>query len=196
MNYKRYALINIVKKYLKEQPLINNKPLKMGAGIVPVAIFNGSLFFLFGKECYDNKWGEFGGKSETNEDKFTTAIREGYEELDGFFGTKQHLKNQVTKNLILSITDLEDRHESFVFKTDYDEKLPLYFNNHHKFLRDKLPEEFFNRKNGLFEKSEIQWFGRNDLIKRKKYFRNFYKPTIDYLINEYDYIYQKSEQLS
>lgn len=196
MNYKRYALINIVKKYLKEQPLINNKPLKMGAGIVPVAIFNGSLFFLFGKECYDNKWGEFGGKSETNEDKFTTAIREGYEELDGFFGTKQQLKNQVTKNLILSITDLEDRHESFVFKTDYNENLPLYFNNHHKFLREKLSEDFFNKKNGLFEKSEIKWFGKNDLIKRKKYFRNFYKPTVDYLINEYDYIYQKSEQLS
>ncbi len=168
----------------------------MGAGIVPVAIFNGSLFFLFGKECYDNKWGEFGGSSEKNEEIFATAIREGYEELDGFFGTEQQLKKKVTENLILSITDLEDKHESFVFKTDYDENLPFYFNNHHKFIQNKLPQNIIKSKNGLFEKSEIKWFGRDELIKRKKYFRNFYKPTVDYLINEYDYIYEKSNYLN
>ena len=66
----------------------------MGAGIVPVAIFKGTLVFLFGKESYDNKWGEFGGSSEKNEEKFATAIREGYEELDGFFGTQQQLKKK------------------------------------------------------------------------------------------------------
>jgi hypothetical protein len=168
----------------------------MGAGIVPVAIFKGSLFFLFGKESYDNKWGEFGGSSENNEDKFSTAIREGYEELDGFFGTEQQLKKKVTENLILSITDLKDKHESFVFKSNYDENLPLYFNNHHKFIKDKLPQNLFEKKNGLFEKSEIKWFGKDDLIKRKKNFRNFYKPTVEYLINEYDYIYEKSFYLN
>ena len=50
--------------------------------------------------------------------------------------------------------------------------------------------------NGLFEKSEIKWFRRDELIKQKKYFRNFYKPTVDYLINEYDYIYEKSNYLN
>jgi len=196
MNYKKSTVINNKKNYVKEQTIIHNKATKMGAGIVPVAIFNGSLFFLFGKECYDNKWGEFGGSSEKNEAKFSTAIREGYEELDGFFGTEQQLKKKVTENLILSITDLEDRHESFVFKTEYDENLPLYFNNHHKFIRNKLSHDIIKSNNGLFEKSEIKWFGRDELIKRKKYFRNFYKPTVDYLINEYDYIYEKSNYLN
>ena len=78
MNYKKSTIINNLKNYVKEQTIIHNKATKMGAGIVPVAIFNGSLFFLFGKECYDNKWGEFGGSSEKNEAKFSTAIREGY----------------------------------------------------------------------------------------------------------------------
>ena len=193
---KSTKLNNYIINHVKEHIILIYNAIIIGAGIVPVAIFNGSLFFLFGKECYDNKWGEFGGSSEKNEAKFATAIREGYEELDGFFGTEQQLKKKVTENLILSITDLEDKHESFVFKTDYDENLPFYFNNHHKFIQNKLPQNIIKSKNGLFEKSEIKWFGRDELIKQKKYFRNFYKPTVDYLINEYDYIYEKSNYLN
>ena len=49
MNYKKSTIINNLKNYVKEQSIIHNKATKMGAGIVPVAIFNGSLFFLFWK---------------------------------------------------------------------------------------------------------------------------------------------------
>ena len=63
-------------------------------------------------------------------------------------------------------------------------------------MTEKLPESYVKNENGLFEKCEIQWFERSDLIRNKKNFRNFYKPTIDYLIKEYDYIYQKCQDLS
>jgi 8-oxo-dGTP pyrophosphatase MutT (NUDIX family) len=167
---------------------------KMGAGIVPVALMKGSLLFLFGKEKSDGRWGEFGGSAMPNEDKFTTAIREGYEELDGFYGSEYQLKKKVVQNLILSIADLEGRHESFIFKTDYDENLPLYFNNHHKFIKKHIPKGFYDENNGYFEKSEIRWFTKDDLVKNKKYFRTFYKPNIDYIINEYDYLLTKSNE--
>ena len=167
----------------------------MGAGIVPVALINGTLYFLFGKEVYDGKWGEFGGGSKLGETKLDTAIREGCEELDGFFGSEYQLKKQVLNNLILSITELDGKHESYVFKTEYDDKLPYYFNNHHKFIKTQIPEHINNDKNGLFEKSEIRWFTKNDLIKNKKYFRIFYKPIVEYLISEHTYILNKSKEI-
>jgi len=67
---------------------------------------------------------------------------------------EQQLKKKVTENLILSITDLEDKHESFVFKTDYDENLPYYFNNHHKFIRNKLPQNIIKSKKWPFLKNQ------------------------------------------
>ena len=57
----------------------------MGAGILPVTIFKGTVFFLLGREKYHNNyWCDFGGSSNINESIYDTAIREGYEELDGF----------------------------------------------------------------------------------------------------------------
>ena len=166
----------------------------MGAGIVPVALMKGSLLFLFGREKSDGRWGEFGGSTNLGEDKLTTAIREGYEELDGFYGSEYQLRKQVTENLILSIGDLDDIHESFIFKIEYDEKLPFFFNNHHKFIKKNIPKSFYESNNGYFEKSEIRWFTKEDLIKNKKYFRGFYRSTIDYLINEYNFILTKSKE--
>jgi len=73
----------------------------MGAGILPVAINNNTVFILLGQEAYDKKWADFGGSpSPKTEAVFKTAIREGYEELDGFLGTKKELKKMVENNLI------------------------------------------------------------------------------------------------
>ena len=67
----------------------------MGAGIIPVAIHNGKVYLLFGKEVQDGKWSDFGGGREHNETPFKTAIREGCEELSGFLGCKTKLAKDV-----------------------------------------------------------------------------------------------------
>ena len=59
----------------------------MGAGVLPIARHNNKLYLLFGREYNSkskNKWSDFGGRAEKNEHVFTTAIREGTEETNGY----------------------------------------------------------------------------------------------------------------
>ena len=75
----------------------------MGAGILPVTVFKGTILFLLGREQnHNNYWCDFGGTSNLNEPVFQTAIREGYEEIDGLLGNKNKLLNLVSSNLICS----------------------------------------------------------------------------------------------
>ena len=94
----------------------------MGGGILPVAKHNGKIYFLFGLEEYDKTWTDFGGSSDKNETPYKTAIREGYEELNGFLGSKSNLQKMVSKNIILKLKF--DNYTTFLFKTPYDESLP------------------------------------------------------------------------
>ena len=71
----------------------------MGSGILPVAFYNGSFYFLFSREYQPknkNKidWRDFGGTKENNESKKQIAIREGWEESDGFLGTQRDICNR------------------------------------------------------------------------------------------------------
>ena len=75
----------------------------MGCGILPVSKQNGKIYFLFGLEEYDNTWSDFGGSSDGTENPYQTAIREGYEELNGFLGSKANLQKIVSKNMILKL---------------------------------------------------------------------------------------------
>ena len=88
----------------------------MGAGILPMTIIKNSIFFLLGKEK-SGYWGDFGGSSNTNESLLNTAIREGYEELDGFLGDKDTLKHKVLNNL-MCIHNV-DRYSTYCFYIDY-----------------------------------------------------------------------------
>ena len=67
----------------------------MGAGILPICVRAGSISVLLGQERFDSKWSDFGGSSNVNEARLNTAVREGYEELDGFLGTQCELKNRI-----------------------------------------------------------------------------------------------------
>ena len=75
----------------------------MGAGLIPIAYYNNNLYFLFGLEFNDNKWGDFGGKANKNESRFNAALREGYEELNGILGNRNDVKKKVKSNLITKI---------------------------------------------------------------------------------------------
>jgi len=156
----------------------------MGGGLLPVSLHKGELYFLFGLE---NKmddtpgWADLGGGQNNNETQFQTAIREGCEELNGFFGNITSLRKRVKRNNILKI-----QHKSYltcVFLTDYDENLPIYFNNNFKFLERKLPEVIQDTENGLLEKQKIKWFSAKELTTRKKEFRPFYQEIVDKIIS-------------
>ena len=110
----------------------------MGAGVLPLAIYKGTLFLLLGQERHNNLWCDFGGGTIKGEKPFKTAIREGCEELTGFLGDESELEEQVTTNLISSISF--DRYTSYMFKITYDKKLPKYFSNVNKFAELHLKD--------------------------------------------------------
>lgn len=156
----------------------------MGAGILPVALHHGKIYFLFGRENKNADtpgWSDFGGGKEKSERPLTTAIREGYEELNGFLGSKSQIREMVNKNLIVSIES--NKYTTFIFKFQYCEMLPVYFNRNFKFI-DKHAEHLVSH-NGLYEKSEIKWFTINDIKKSRKQFRNYYdKEFLDLIIEQ------------
>ena len=76
------------------------KRKKMGGGIMPIALRNGLLVVLLGREREERLWADFGGGGEGRESQFMTAIREGGEELNGYLGTGKDLITRVKKNQI------------------------------------------------------------------------------------------------
>jgi len=153
----------------------------MGAGLIPVAEFDETIFYLFGQECYDKKWGDFGGRPTKNESVFDNAIREGYEELNGFLGTKTELKNLVKNNFIKKLDSENNKYHSYLFRIPFDPFLPTYFNNNHKFIEKNFSQKI--DKNGFFEKSQIKWFTIYELNKEKSKFRTFYKDIVQQIID-------------
>ena len=157
----------------------------MGAGVLPIALYKGTLFLLLGQERHNNLWCDFGGSTINGEKPYKTAIREGTEELNGFLGNENDFETIVTCNMILSITF--DRYTSYIFKTNYDEKLPLYFTNVNNFaevyLKDKIniKDNIDIKHNGLFEKKQIQWFPLSEFRENnlRDMFRKHYIPILD-----------------
>ena len=70
---------------------------------------------------------------------------------------------------------------------EYDEGLPIYYNNHNKYIWDTVPMDVMKKlysEHHLFEKSEIEWFTPTMMTERKKEFRNFYQSTVDAIIKD------------
>ena len=153
----------------------------MGSGILPVTIIKGSILFLLGREQnHNNYWCDFGGSSNLNESVFKTAIREGYEEMDGLLGNKKTLSKLVSKNLICSFNT--DRYITYLFYVNPNKLINMeyYFNNHRKFLEDE--NLMINIKEGLFEKNKVKLFSKNDLILNYNHIRPFYKDIVNDLL--------------
>jgi hypothetical protein len=149
----------------------------MGAGVLPVAIHQGQLFFLFGEEFDEHKWIDFGGGAEKGESTLQNAVREGCEELNGFFGSANEFKQLIKTHLLLKL-NLET-YTTFIVQVAYDPNLPFYFNNHHKFIKTHLPH--LVGKNGLFEKRQIRWMSLIDIQEKRSQFRHYYKGMLDQL---------------
>ena len=157
----------------------------VAGSILPVALNkNDELCFLFGKEnpMEDSAKGysDFGGRLEKNETPYEGALREGSEELTGFLGDKKQLRKLIKKNGGFYPITIDSYH-IHIFNLDYDEHLPVYYNNNHEFLWNKMDKQLLNNSK-LFEKIKIEWFSISDMMSRKNEFRNFYQSYLIVII--------------
>jgi len=168
----------------------------MGGGALPIAYNkkNKKVYLLFGKENeYLNKdspgFSDFGGGEKPGESALDTALREGCEELNGFFGCEGEIKRLIKENLVTSLN--HDRYTTFLFEIDYDENLPYYFNNNYKFLKGHVNKLVRHATNGLFEKSVIKWMTFDDLRNERGSFRSYYRNVVDVILENEDDIVAK-----
>ena len=158
----------------------------VGVSVLPVAIHKNKLYFYLEKkkqlsmEYVDIQI--FGGGQE-NESIFEGAIREGCEELTGFLGNKKQLKQRIKKAGGVYKINHNDSYYSHIFLMDYDVNLPVYYNNNHHFLWDKMNNSHLSNTK-LFEKIEIEWFTIKDMKKRRNQFRPFYREIVDRILKE------------
>ena len=168
----------------------------MGAGLLPTAIHNNKLYFLFGKEnpLEDSAkgWSDFGGSVENGETPYKTALREGGEELTGFLGDGNELLKMIRKNG--GVYKLKhNTYHIHMFFIDYDENLPKYYNNNHHFLWNRMDHTVLNNTR-LFEKIEIDWFSVDDIKNRRGEFRNFYQNIVDMFLADIDRIHKFADR--
>jgi hypothetical protein len=157
-----------------------------GGGVIPVAMHGGKLHFLFGQEndvikdaSKDQDWGDFGGGSKPGESETDTCVREGAEELNGFFGNKRDFRALLLKNQLLKLT--YDTRVTQLMRVDYDERLPFYFNNNYRFIKEtsNLRAIAAHPDNGYFEKSHVRWFTLEDLKRERGAFREYFRNFLD-----------------
>jgi len=162
-----------------------------GSSILPVAIHNKKLYFLFGKEnpMEDSAKGfsDFGGSVEPGESEFISATREGSEELTGFLGTSKQLQKLLKKTGVYKIKhhfqNTGNTYTIHIFPICYDTLLVKYFNDNHRFLWNNMDKVMLNDSK-MFEKIEIDWFCEDDLIKRMSEYRPFYREIVKTIMKE------------
>ena len=174
----------------------------MGASILPVTIYKGKLFFLFGKERPDDEnpgWSDFGGGTDDKESYIQTAIREGGEELTGFLGSNNDVKKLLKRFGTFNVDYKSNGYGVYrvhIFPMEYDLKLPFYYNNNQRFLQERLDPKII-KDTKIFEKQQIKWICVDDIVKmkKKKEFRSFYQNIIELILaqrSEIDAFIRKS----
>ena len=163
----------------------------MGAGILPTAIHDDKLYFLFGKE---NKYADtpgfsdIGGGQDGNETFLECAIREGTEELTGFLGSEEELAMMIKRRGTYNIDFNNNKYRMHLLPMKYDPALPHYYNNNSKFIHKHLDPEII-KKSKIFEKSEIRWVCIDELHKMRGQFRTYFQNTVDMIIAQKRDIY-------
>ena len=164
----------------------------MGGGILPTAIHNNKLYFLFGKENkYEDSaegFSDFGGGSDNSENYLQTAVREGGEELTGFLGSDSDVRKLLKRRGTYDIDYTSDNpkfktYRMHIFPLEYNEWLPFYYNNNQRFLQRRLHPSII-KKSKLFEKEEIRWVCVDDVKQMRSKFRSYFQNIIDIILNE------------
>jgi len=161
----------------------------MGASILPVTIIDNKIYFLFGKERDIDEnpgWSDFGGGTEKGESFINTAIREGSEELTGFLGSENQIKDLLKKYGTFNIDFNSQGHSTYrvhIFPLNYDKMLAYYYNNNQKFLQERLDPKVI-KESKIFEKGEIKWFSFDEIKKNRGKFRSFYQNIVNLILKE------------
>jgi 8-oxo-dGTP pyrophosphatase MutT (NUDIX family) len=162
----------------------------MGGGILPTTIYNGKLYFLFGKENKYEKsapgFSDFGGGTDNNETFLQTAIREGGEELTGFLGSKKDIQKMLHKHGTYNIDYKSGKFSTYrthIFPYKYNEWLPYYYNNNQRFIQEHLSADII-KSTKIFEKAEIKWVCVDDLKKMRSKFRPYFQNIVDIILRE------------
>jgi len=162
----------------------------VAGSILPVALVNNELYFLFGKENkYEDSakgWSDFGGGVEKGDTPFQTALREGSEELTGFLGDSKQLAKRIKQNGGFYHIEHNDYHVHIV-PWNYDANLVQYYNDNHAFLWKRMNHKQLC-KTKLFEKVIIDWFPLQDIVNRKIPFRCFYHDIAEKIVSEKEQI--------
>tara|TARA_B110000967_G_scaffold115702_1_gene118444 strand:- start:1947 stop:2417 length:471 start_codon:yes stop_codon:yes gene_type:complete len=154
----------------------------MGAGVLPISIYDGKIYFLFSREEKNARdgglWSDFGGRKDKNETYRETAIRECYEEANGILGSKIRI-TKLVKHAVDTIT--LDGYKTYISVIGYDSSLPKKFRDDFLDIKKNKPE--LVAKNGLYEKDMLKWISFGDLKKNIKIFRPFYRKFIKYILD-------------
>ena len=163
----------------------------MGGGILPTTIYNGKLYFLFGKENKFEKsapgFSDFGGGSDNNEQFLETAIREAGEELTGFLGDDNQVRQMLNKNGTYNIDYNHKKgfktYRMHIFPFQYNPWLTYYYNNNQRFLQKHLPTKVF-KTTKIFEKAEIRWICVDELKQMRPQFRHYFRNILDMILEQ------------
>ena len=162
----------------------------VAGSILPITIHNNKLFFLFGKEnpLEDSAkgWSDFGGGVEKGENPYKTALREGGEELTGFLGDGKQIQELIKQNGGVHKL-VHKKYHVHMFFLEYDENLPKYYNQNHRFLWERMDKNELS-KTKLFEKIEIGWFSVDDMKNRLGEFRGFYQDIVKEFLKDIENI--------
>lgn len=162
----------------------------LGSGLIPISKFHNKLYFLLGKDLAYQKWSDFGGKSEKYELPIDTAVREGYEETNGFLGSKELIRNNIILNNLPILKTINKRHSCYLMNIEYQKELPNYMNNNFNFIKKNAVSIVDNNHNGLYEKDMIDWFTIEELRNFTE-FRSYFKDIVYNLDKKYDNILDK-----
>ena len=151
----------------------------MGAGILPVAFYNDSFYFLFSREYQiKNKkkvdWRDFGGTTENNETNKQTAIREGWEESDGFLGTQKDIKELIENKTFYKLKT--KNYFIYIVNIPYDKTLPPRFKKKFNKIAKSNPKKL--AKNGFYEKDKLKWIKLENFPKHMDKFQPWYKKIV------------------
>jgi len=162
----------------------------VAAGCLPVAWHAGKMYFLFGKEAYNDRapgYSDFTGGLERGESIYDGALREMAEETTGFFGDVDELHRLIQTNggaICFPLGERGDYHVH-VFRMKMDPTVVDCYNRNHAFIYDHVSNHRFLKSTKIFEKICIEWMSPEDMRRRRREFRPFYRKIVDQLLNEH-----------
>lgn len=156
----------------------------MGGGVLPVAHYKGHFYFLFSKEYQKTAkkkidWRDFGGTTEKNETFKQTAIREAWEESNGFLGSKKDIKFLIENRCLYKIKT-PNKYLLYIVLINYDKTLPKRFKNAFDKIKKTHPEKL--AKDGFYEKEKVKWIKLENIKYHMKKFQPWYKKIVKKII--------------